>query len=142
MSTTYDTLPEKPRPLATPANEPYWQGLREHLLLVQRCGGCGKLRHYPRPMCDACYAMDYDWHEIDGRGRVYSWAVTHHPFHPAFKRDVPYVTVTAELGDGIRIQAPLTDNDASQLAIGAPVKVGFIDIDSTLTLPALRIARA
>ena len=73
---------------------------------------------------------------------MYSWAVTHHPFHPAFKRDVPYVTVTAELGDGIRIQAPLTDNDASQLAIGAPVKVGFIDIDSTLTLPALRIARA
>ena len=70
MTSTYATLPEKPRPLATPANEPYWQGLREHRLVVQRCSACGKLRHYPRPMCDACYAMDYDWHEIAGRGSV------------------------------------------------------------------------
>lgn len=141
MSTDYDTLPDKPRPLTTPANAPYWQGLREHRLRVQRCRACGKLRHYPRPMCDACYSMDYDWHAIDGRGTVYSWAATHHPFHPAFKRDVPYVTVTAELGHGIRIQAPLADNDASQLTIGAAVRVEFIDIDPTLTLPALRLTR-
>ena len=142
MSTTYDTLPEKPRPLTTPANEPYWPVLREHRLLIQRCSGCGKRRHSPRPMCDACYSMDYDWHEIDGNGTVYSWAITHHPFHPAFKRDVPYVTVTAELGDGIRIQAPLAGNDAGGLAIGAAVEVGFIDIDPALTLPALRLAGA
>ena len=139
MSTVYDTLPEKPRPLSTPANEPYWQGLREHRLLVQRCGGCGKLRHYPRPMCDACYAMDYAWQEIEGKGSVYSWAVTHHPFHPAFKREVPYVTVTAELSDGIRMQAPLADKDASRLALGAAVVVEFVDVDTTLTVPALRL---
>lgn len=140
MSTSYDTLPDKPRPLTRPANEPYWQGLREHRLLVQRCSACGKLRHYPRPMCDACYSMDYAWHEIEGRGRVYSWAVTHHPFHPAFKREVPYVTVTAELGDGIRIQAPLVGDEAAALSIGLPVTVEYIDVDASLTLPALRRA--
>lgn len=140
MSTGYDSLPDKPRPLTTPANEPYWQGLREHRLLVQRCGGCGKLRHYPRPMCDACYSMNYDWQAIDGRGTVYSWAVTHHPFHPAFKREVPYVTVTAELGHGIRLQAPLVDNDADTLSIGLPVIVEYDDVDASLTLPVLRRA--
>ncbi|MGR9090688.1 MAG: Zn-ribbon domain-containing OB-fold protein [Gammaproteobacteria bacterium] len=140
MSTTYDALPEKPRPQIAPANEPYWQGLREHRLLVQRCSSCGKLRHYPRPMCDACYAMDYDWHEIDRSGTVYSWAVTHHPFHPGFKREVPYVIVTTDLGDGIRIQAPLAGNDASRLALGAAVVVEFVDVDAALTLPALRLA--
>lgn len=139
MSTAYDTLPEKPRPQSTPANEPYWQGLREHRLLVQRCSGCAKLRHYPRPMCDACYSMDYDWHEISGHGTVYSWAITHHPFHPAFKRDVPYVTVTAEFGDGIRIQAPLTDKGTGRLALGAAVVVEFVDVDERLTVPALRL---
>ena len=139
MSTSYDTLPEKPRPQIAPGNAPYWQGLREHRLLVQRCGGCGKLRHYPRPMCDVCYVMEYDWHEIDGSGTVYSWAVTHHPFHPAFKREVPYVTVTAELGDGIRIQAPLAATDASRLTPGAAVVVEFVDVDATLTVPALRL---
>ncbi len=139
MSTSYDTLPDKPRPLTTAANAPYWQGLREHRLLIQRCSGCGKLRHYPRPMCDECYAMEYDWQEIDRRGSVYSWAVTHHPFHPAFKREVPYVTVTAELADGIRIQAPLVANEADQLAAGAAVVVEFVDVDASLTVPALRL---
>lgn len=141
MSTAYDTLPEKPSPRSTPANEPYWQGLREHRLLVQRCAGCGKLRHYPRPMCDACYAMDYGWQEIDGHGTVYSWAVTHHPFHPAFKRDVPYVTITAELGDGIRIQAPLAGDRSVPLSVGLAVTLDYVDIDPALTLPALRVTQ-
>lgn len=140
MTANYDALPAKPRPQPVPENEPYWTGLREHRLLVQRCSACGQRRHYPRPMCDACYSMDYAWEELDRSGTVHSWTVTHHPFHPGFKRDIPYATVTADLAPGIRIQAPLADDDASKLSVGVAVVVEFVDIDGSLTLPALRLS--
>jgi uncharacterized OB-fold protein len=142
MNEAYEQLPAKPRPPADSENKPYWDGLREHRLLVQRCGDCGKLRHYPRPMCDACYAMTYTWEEIEGRGTVYSWTVSHHPFHPGFKRDLPYVTVTADLDAGIRLQAVLRESDARELKLGAPLIVEFIDVDDELSLPCVRLVAA
>ncbi len=139
MTDSYDQLPEKPRPQPSTENQPYWDGLREHRLLVQRCANCNKLRHYPRPMCDACYAMDYTWQEIDGRGTVHSWATSHHPFHHSFKREVPYVTVTADLESGVRLQAPLVGSDETALALGLRVIVDYADVDASLSLPCLRL---
>ena len=139
MTDNYDQLPEKPRPQPSPENEPYWDGLLEHRLLVQRCTNCDKLRHYPRPMCDACYSMDYTWQEIDGRGTVHSWAISHHPFHPSFKREVPYVTLTVDLDAGVRLQAPLVGSDATTLALGLRVIVDYADVDPTLSLPCFRL---
>jgi uncharacterized OB-fold protein len=141
MSDAYGALPEKPRPQPAPENTPYWDGLRAHRLLVQRCAACGKLRHYPRPMCEVCYAMTYTFEEIERSGSVHSWTVSHHPFHPAFKRDVPYVTVTADLDAGVRLQAPLLGADAGALEIGAPLMVEFSDVDGDLTLPCVRLGK-
>jgi uncharacterized protein len=138
MNDSYTELPAKPRPQIALDNQPYWDGLRRHELLVQRCVKCAKLRHYPRPMCDACYSFEYDWFELSGPATVHSWTVTHHAFHPGFKQDLPYVTVTADLQDGIRLQAPLVGGDAN-LAIGMPLELEFIDVDAELTIVSMRI---
>jgi uncharacterized protein len=139
MSASHDQLPEKPRPEYSDENQPYWDGLREHKLLVQRCGGCNTLRHYPRPLCDGCYSLEYDWTELSGSGKVHSWTVSHHPFHPGFKRETPYVTVTVDLAEGLRLQGVLEGNDASALAIGREVELTFNDVDAELTLPGFRL---
>ena len=139
MSDTFNQLPNKPRPQPAAENQAYWDGLREHRLLVQRCTACEKLRFYPRPMCDGCYSLEYDWQQIDGRGTVHSWTVSHHPFHPGFKRDLPYVTVTADLDAGLRLQAPLVGKDIAALALDFPVIVDYTDVDDVLTLPCLRL---
>jgi uncharacterized OB-fold protein len=139
MTDSYDQLPDKPRPQSLTENQPYWDGLLEHRLLVQCCANCNKLRHYPRPMCEVCYAMGFTWAEIAGRGTVHSWTVTHHPFHHSFKRDIPYVTVTADLEAGIRLQAPLVGSDETALTLGLPVIVDYADVDATLSLPCLRL---
>lgn len=140
MSTTRDTLPDRPRPAPTPESQPYWDGLREHRLRLQRCRACGTLRHYPRPLCAACHTFEHDWVEASGRGVVHSWTVSHHAFHPAFRADTPYVTVTVDLEEGVRAQGPLRDADAAALAPGVPVEVCFEDVDDALTLPAFRLA--
>ena len=79
------------RPVPAPTHESarYWEGLKERKLLLQRCAACNRLRHYPRPMCDACHSMEYDWVEASGRGAVHSWTVTHHAFHHGFKFALP-----------------------------------------------------
>lgn len=92
----------KPVPQPTAISAPYWEGAEQGKLLLQRCAGCGKVRHYPRLICDQCYSFEVDWIEASGRGKVHSWTVAHHAFHPAFADEVPYVLVTVDLEEGVR----------------------------------------
>jgi uncharacterized protein len=126
----------KPVPDITPDSAPYWEGLEAHKLMLQACARCGKVRHYPRPMCDACYAMEARWIEAKGTGRVHSWTVTHHAFNIGFKGELPYVLVIVDLEEGVRMQAPLRGVPEKVLRIGLPVRVTFEHPKPDLALPA------
>ena len=128
-------LPSRPEPAITPESRPYWDGLREQRLLFQACADCGTLRHYPRPVCDACWSMHVRWQESSGRGQIHSWTVAHHPFHLAFKSLVPYPLVTVDMAEGVRLHAPWR-GPLEALALGLAVAVIFEPVSDTLTLPA------
>lgn len=134
---TEDTY-NKPIPEPTLDSQPYWDGLKAHRLLLQKCGECGKIRHYPRPVCDNCFSMDVEWIEATGKGKVHSWTETHHPFHPGFKGDVPYILVTVDLDEGVRMISQLKGATLEDLEIGMPVEVYFEDATENLTLPMFR----
>jgi hypothetical protein len=140
MKIEADTNYLKPLPNVSPDTEPYWDGLMQGRLLLQKCSGCGKLRNYPRPMCDACYSMESKWVEASGKGTIHSWTITHHAFNIGFKGELPYILVTVDLAEGVRLQAPLRNADARTLKIGAPVKVIFERPKSDLTTPAFVLA--
>lgn len=125
----------KPVPEPGRDTKPYWEGLNEGRLLLQRCGACGKIRHYPRPVCDACYAMEVEWVEASRRGSVHSWTVAHHPFHPGFKRELPYILAIVDLAEGVRLNAQLRGIEAGAVRIGLPVEVRFERATAGLTLP-------
>jgi uncharacterized protein len=131
---------EKLVPSPTPETQPYWDGLREGRLRLQRCADCGKIRHYPRPMCDACWSMNADWVDASGRGTVHSWTITHYAFHPGFKGDLPYILLTVDLAEGVRMNAQARGIDASQLRLGLPVVVAFDPVKDDLTLPVFEAA--
>jgi hypothetical protein len=126
----------KPVPEPTQESKAYWDALNEGRLLLQQCGNCGRVRHYPRPLCDACYSFDVRWIEAKGTGKVHSWTVTHHAFNPGFKAELPYVLATVDLDEGVRMQAPLRDLDPRALRIGLPVRAIFEIACDGLTLPA------
>ncbi len=92
------------KPVSTPTalSEPYWQGLREGKLLLQACAACGRLRHYPRLLCDQCYDDGVRWQAACGRARIHSWTVAHHAFHAGFAGELPYTLVTVDLEEGPR----------------------------------------
>ena len=132
--------PLRPRPSITLDNAFWFDGAREHRLLIQRCASCGVLRHPPRPRCDRCGS--YEWNVVDatGRGTVYSYVVNHQPQLPAF--DYPLPIALVELEEGTRLVADLVGIEPDEIRIGMPVVVEWIDHDPDLTLPAFRPAKA
>ena len=92
----------RPPQIPTDLSRPFWEGAKQGRLLIQRCSGCGTLRHYPRLLCDQCYSDAADWVEASGRGVIHSWTVSHHAFHPSFKAELPYTLVTVDLEEGVR----------------------------------------
>lgn len=135
-----DAIPPKPLPEPTPESRPHWAALQEGRFLLQRCTGCGRIRHYPRPLCEACHGFAHDWVEAAGKARVHSWTVAHHPFHPAFRADLPYVLVTADLPEGVRVLARLKDAGPEALQAGAPLRLSVEDRGDGQPLPVVRLA--
>lgn len=123
-------------PTTTPDSRFFWDGLREHRLLVQRCGACGALRHPPRPMCPTCNSLELDTIDAGGAGTVVSYVMPHHPPYPWF--EYPYIVVLVELDEGVRIVANLTHVQVGAVAIGMRVRAYFESYDDELTLVQFR----
>ncbi|WP_307830130.1 Zn-ribbon domain-containing OB-fold protein [Lentzea nigeriaca] len=120
------------RPSINRDTEYFWEGCRNQELRIQRCGGCGLLRHPPGPMCPECGATKPKYLVSDGRGVVYSYVVHHHPQVPG--KQTPFVIALVELDEGVRMLGEL-DGEPS---IGLPVEVVFTKVDDELTMPSWR----
>nr|WP_203722912.1 bifunctional MaoC family dehydratase N-terminal/OB-fold nucleic acid binding domain-containing protein [Streptomyces coelicoflavus] len=128
----------RPRPAINRDNAFFFEGAKQHLLLIQRCAACSTLRHPPGPCCPECNSLEWDTVEASGRGHVYSYVVNHHPRHPAF--DFPLVVAVVELAEGTRLITNLTGVAPDDVAIGMPVVLDWLDADPDLTLPVFRPA--
>ncbi len=128
--------PRRPRPALTQDNAFWFEGARQHRLLIQRCKRCGTLRHPPRPMCGECRSYEWDVVDASGRGTVYSFVVNHYPQVPAF--DYPLAVGLIELEEGTRLVANVIGIDPGDIRIGMPVEVEWVDHDPDLTLPVFR----
>lgn len=140
-----DVLANRPRPTPSELTEGFWKAAAEHRLVVQRCKGCGTLRHYPQPMCGDCHSTDWAWTEVSGRGTVYTFTVTHQAFHPAWAEQLPVAVATIELEEGMRMVSDLPSVDVDDVAIGMAVECWFEDHDNDdgtrFTFPRFRLSR-
>ncbi len=113
----------KPGPVVTDDNGVFWDAAGAGRLVAQRCGACGRLRHPPRPMCPECHSLEVEVAELSGRGTVYSYAILHHPQHPAF--DYPVLVALVDLDEGVRIVSNLVGIEPARIEIGMIVEVEF-----------------
>ena len=128
----------RPRPALTPDTAFFFEGAKQHKLLIQKCSSCGTLRHPPRPSCAACRSFEWEPVEASGRGTIYSYVVNHYPQVPAF--DYPLVVALVELEEGTRLIANVSGITPETVAIGMPVVAGFEDFDDDLSLPVFHPA--
>ncbi|HEY7488195.1 MAG TPA: Zn-ribbon domain-containing OB-fold protein [Streptosporangiaceae bacterium] len=134
------SLEARPRPEPDRDSAPWWEAVRRHELLIQRCAGCGTLRFPARAICNRCRSRDAEWVRSAGTGRVVSWIVNHQVFLPGMADEVPYTVLLVRLDDGadhdagILMYGNLVGADPSQIAAGTPVEADFVNVDDNLTL--------
>jgi len=126
-------------PSMSPDTQFFWDGLKEHQLLIQRCTSCGALRHPPRPMCPSCNSLGWDTVAASGRGVVHSFVVPRHPAMPFMEDD--YIVALVELEEGTRVITNLCDVTPEAARIGMPVELFFVEFDEGLVLHQFRPAR-
>ena len=105
------------------SDQPHWDGLREGVLRIQRCGECLRWIWSPRPICPTCHSFDTRWEAVQASGTIYSWTRTWQPFTPESTGHLPYVVVLVELPEagGSRVVGVLAEADGVTPAIGAAV---------------------
>jgi len=131
--------PAKPTRMRAPRafdNAWWWEAIDRGELLIQRCKGCGTLRHPPRPMCGKCQSLEWDSIPSKGEGKVYSFTVLHHPQFPGY--EYPLVCAVVELTDGIRMVSNIVDCDPDAVEIGMSVRLSVEAVDESLKLPLFR----
>jgi hypothetical protein len=114
---------KRPAPGISDDTRFFWDGAREGRLLIQRCKGCGTLRHPPGPSCPKCHSFEWDTVQSSGRGTVYSFVVMHYPEVPPFEHPNPIGLI--ELEEGTRLIAQLVGVKPGEVTIGQPVQVEF-----------------
>ena len=125
----------RPKPVGLAAE--WYRNLARGELRFQRCGRCGAWRHPPRLWCGQCGAPEWAWERASGRGKVFTWTVSHKPLHGSFVDVVPYAIVVAELDEGVRLMANLRHLPDGGLSIDQPVEVAIDVIDDDLGVPYL-----
>jgi uncharacterized OB-fold protein len=125
----------KPLPEITAESRPFWEGCRRREFLLQRCRACGAVQHYPRGVCAACWGDELAWTPSTGRGRIYTFTVTHRTQARGFRDELPYVLAWVELDEGVQVMTTIVGADPDRLAIGQPVRVTFEDATDEITIP-------
>jgi uncharacterized OB-fold protein len=114
---------KRPAPGISDDTRFFWEGAREGRLLVQRCKGCGTLRHPPGPVCPSCHSFEWDTLQASGRGTVYSFVVMHYPEVPPFDHPNPIALI--ELDEGTRLIAQLVGVKPGEVRSASAVQVEF-----------------
>jgi len=127
----------KPLPQVSELNRPFWDALARHEFRVPRCLDCGDYNWAPYPACRSCLSERQEWTEVSGDATVFSFTVVHRG-PGAFDADVPYVLALGQLVEQPRacnVLATLEGVDPDGVAIGQPVRIGFVDIpDEQVTM--------
>jgi uncharacterized OB-fold protein len=130
---------QKPVPRLTPDNAPFWNGCRDHRIMLPWCDACDRAHWPPGPVCPFCFGDALVWRQASGRGVISSWVVVHKAWLPAFEADLPYNAVQVELEEGVRLTGNVVGSPNAALQVGLPVEVVFDDVTETVTLPRFRL---
>ena len=124
----------RPAPAIGRDNAYFWEGVEAGELRIQKCDGCGALRHPPAPLCDRCGSSDQGYVVASGRGSVYSHVTHHYPPLPGVAR--PHVVLLVELEEGVRVVSELSET--GPVHVGMPVQVAFTKVPGGALRPTFR----
>jgi uncharacterized protein len=137
--------PSKPVPIPDEDSLPFFNGARRGVLLLRRCCACatfmsptGGIGTPLRPRCVSCFSAELEWARASGRGTLYSFALMHQVYDPAFADEVPYNIAVVELDEGVRMTTNVVGCAHDELSIGMPLEVTFEHVSEEVAIPKFR----
>ena len=130
----------KPLPAVSELNRPFWDALRNRMLLLPKCNACGLVWYPPSPFCPDCWSKDFTWKRLSGKGQVNSWVVFHQAYFSSLKDDIPYNVAEVELDEGPRLLTNLVDVSNDKIEAGMIVEIVYDDVTENVTLAKFRPA--
>jgi uncharacterized OB-fold protein len=137
MIDTRAQLPPKPRPRLDGPERPFWLGLREREIRVQRCA-CGHPRFPASRYCPECHSDEFAWESVGTTGTVETFCVFHKAYFPGFLGEMPYAVVQVRLDAGPRFFSNLVDTAPADIVPGMRVRAVFEDLDAEVTVLKFR----
>ena len=128
-----------PAPAPDGLDTPFWDGLAQGRLRIQRCNLCDGWQWGPEWICHRCHSFDLRFDETPAEGVIFSHQRVWHPVHPALAEQGPHIIVLVELpvAGGVHIVGNLIGDPMLSLDIGASVRGVFehhLDADPEFTL--------
>ena len=123
---------------------PYWDGLRNNEIRLQKCSACNGWQWGPEWVCHRCHSFDLTFEPVAKTGRIFSYERVWHPVHPALNDQGPYIVVLVEFpdADNVRVVGNLLGDPEQQVVAGTEVEAVFEhhdDGDPPFTLLQWRI---
>lgn len=110
--------------LETARSRPFWQGLRDGTLMLQRCGRCGRFQHYPRPICRTCHSRELAWRACSGRGTLFARTKVHRTSKPYLQARTPFELAIVRVEEGPLLMGLLAGAKAGS-SIGQAARIDF-----------------
>lgn len=132
--------PRKPVPQPDDASRAFFDGARRGVLMIQQCGDCQTWLAPGSMFCWSCLSDVVEWAQASGRGTLFTFAVMHQKYHPAFFDDLPYNIAVVELEEGPRLNTTIIGIPNDQLRVGMAVVASFEDVGEGVSLPKFRPA--
>jgi uncharacterized OB-fold protein len=97
--------------------------LRAGRIMASRCRACGHTSFPPRADCERCLAPEFEFVEISGRCRLYTYTCIH-AAPSGFEAYVPYTIAVVDLEEGGRALAWIGRSlDRAELKIGMELRL-------------------
>ena len=135
----------KPVPIPDDASRPFFDAAGQGVLLLRRCQACGTFMSPTggigtplRPRCLTCFSAELAWTAASGQATLYSFALMHQVYDPAFADEVPYNIAVVELDEGVRMTTNVVGCANEELWIGMPLEVTFEQVSDEVAIPKFR----
>lgn len=114
--------------------EQFYKHINQGKLLGGKCRKCGKVHLPPRPLCDNCYSKEFEWTEIQTKGKLLTYTIIH--IAPTqFQSMAPYAMGIVQLENGLKMPGMIRDVKPEQIRIGMSLAMDFGTCQATQPWP-------
>ena len=125
-------------PIPGPESLPFWEGTKNHQLMLQKCSDCDHHWFPPSTVCTGCGSRNIEWVASSGKGKVFSFVIFHKLYHKGWDGEIPYAVAIVELEEGARMLSNVIGIPVEEVKCDLSVEVVFEDATSELTLPKFK----